>query len=148
MKSRPRRIYLNMCKSGKGLKIILITIVIISFVCGCMELFREKEKTETSLPFLETAQQLVMEPYLPGIRRMCEGSRRMSGDSFFLKGLLSQYPGLLFAWENGEESVMESDYGKIFLSEGSDEDHKGLPEEALDYGDDAMHLEKTWNPLF
>lgn len=85
MKSRPRRIYLNMCKSGKGLKIILITIVIISFVCGCMELFREKEKTETSLPFLETAQQLVMEPYLPGIRRMCEGSRRMSGDSFFFE---------------------------------------------------------------
>ena len=148
MKSRPRRIYLNMCKSGKGLKIILITVVIISFVCGCMELFREKEKTETSLPFLETAQQLVMEPYLPGIRRKCEGSRRMSGDSFFLKGLLSQYPGLLFAWENGEESVTESDYDKIFLSEGSDEDHKGLPEEALDYGDDAMHLEKNLESAF
>ena len=84
-----------------------------------------------------------MEPYLPGVRRMYEGSRELSEEGVFLKGLFSQYPGLLFAWENGEEGVTESDYARLLLPEGSDEDHKGLPEEALEYGDDAMHLEKN-----
>lgn len=106
-----------------------------------MELLREKKTP--ARPWQTIAGRLVMEPYLPGICRMSEESRRTSEDSSFLKGLLAQYPGLLFAWENGEESVTESDYARLFLSEGSDEDHKGLPEEALDYDDDAMHLEKS-----
>ena len=59
------------------------------------------------------------------------------------KALLAQYPGLLYALENGTESVTESDYARLPLPEGSDEDYKGLPEEALEYGDDAMHLEKN-----
>ncbi|MCX4306944.1 MAG: stage II sporulation protein P [Acetatifactor sp.] len=84
-----------------------------------------------------------MEPYLPGVRRMYEGSRELSEEGVLMKGLFSQYPGLLFAWENGEEGVTESDYARLLLPEGSDEDHKGLPEEALEYGDDAMHLEKS-----
>lgn len=143
MKSLPRRIYLNMCMNRKGLKILLIAIVIISLGFGCVELLREREKGPAVFPLRDIAEQLVMEPYLPGICRMYEGSRRASENSSLLKGLLSQYPGLLFAWENGEEDVTESDYARLFLSEGSDEDHKGLPEEALDYDDDAMHLEKS-----
>ena len=83
-----------------------------------------------------------MEPYLPGIRRMSEANHMPSGDGFLRKALLAQYPGLLYALENGTESVTESDYARLPLPEGSDEDYKGLPEEALEYGDDAMHLEK------
>lgn len=148
MKSCSQRIYLNMCMNRRGLKIILIAIVITALVFGCVELMREREKKPAVWPWQEMAGRLVMEPYLPGICRMCEGSRRTSEDSSFLKGLLSQYPGLLFAWENGGENVTESDYAKLFLSEGSDEDHKGLPEEALDYDDDAMHLEKSLESAF
>lgn len=150
MKSCPRRIYLNMCKNRKGLKLLLIAIVMIALGCGCVELLREREtKTKTAaLPLRDMTERLVMAPYLPGICRMCEGSSQISEDGLFLKGLLSQYPGLLFAWENGEEGVTESDYARIFLSEGSDEDHKGLPEEALDYGDDAIHLEKSLESAF
>ncbi len=150
MKSCSRRIYLNMCKNRKGLKILLIAVVIIALGFGCAELMRERESTTRPavLPLREMTERLVMEPYLPGICRMCEGSGRISENGFFMKSLLSQYPGLLFAWENGSESVTESDYARIFLSEGSDEDHKGLPEEALDYGDDAMHLEKSLESAF
>lgn len=148
MKSCPRRIYLNMCMKRRGLKIFLISIVIISLVFGCVELLREREEKPAVRPLHEMAGRLVMEPYLPGICRMCEGSRQTSEDSSFLKGLLSQYPGLLYAWENGENNVTESDYARLFLSEGSDEDHKGLPEEALDYDDDAMHLEKSLESAF
>lgn len=137
-----------MCKNRRGLKILLIATVIITLGFGCAEFLRERETKTTALPLHEMAERLVMEPYLPGICRMCEGSGRISEDGFFMKGLLSQYPGLLFAWENGEEHETESDYAKIFLSEGSDEDHKGLPEEALDYGEDAMHLEKSLESAF
>lgn len=143
-----RCIYLNMCRNRRGLKILLIVIVIISLGFGCAELLREREKKTAVLPLQEMAERVVMEPYLPGICRLCEGSRRASEKGVLLKGLLSQYPGLLFAWENGEESVTESDYARLFLSEGSDEDHKGLPEEALDYDDDAMHLEKSLESAF
>lgn len=148
MKSCSRRIYLNMCKYRRGLKILIIAIVITSLGFGCAELLREREKEPAALPLQKIAGRLVMEPFLPGICMMCEGSHRTSEDSPLLKGLLSQYPGLLFAWENGEECVTESDYARLFLSEGSDEDHKGLPEEALDYGDDAMHLEKNLESAF
>lgn len=148
MKSCPRRIYLNMCRYRRGLKFLLIAIVIATLGFGCRELFRERERKPSALPWHEMTERMVMEPYLPGICRLWEGGRRISEDGLFLKGLLSQYPGLLFAWENGEEGVTESDYARIFLSEGSDEDHKGLPEEALDYGDDAMHLEKSLESAF
>lgn len=137
-----------MCKNRRGLKILLVTTVVITLGFGCAELLREREAKTAALPLHEMTERLVMEPYLPGICRMWEGSGRISEDGFFLKGLFSQYPGLLFAWENGEERETESDYARIFLSEGSDEDHKGLPEEALDYGDDAMHLEKSLESAF
>lgn len=84
-----------------------------------------------------------MEPYLPGIRGMTEGKRHTSGKSFWRKALLFPYPGLIYALENGEDGVTESDYDRLLLTEGSDEDRKGLPDEALEYGDDAMHLERS-----
>lgn len=148
MKSCSGRIYLNMCRNRRGLKFLLIAIVIATFGFGCRELLREREKKPAALPLHEMSERLVMEPYLPGICRLWEGDGRISEDGLLFKSLLSQYPGLLFAWENGEEGVTESDYARIFLSEGSDEDHKGLPEEALDYGDDAMHLEKSLESAF
>lgn len=137
-----------MCMNRRGLKILIIAITIISLGFGCAELLREREKKPAVLSLQSIAERLVMEPYLPGICRMSEGSRRTSGDGSLVKGLLSQYPGLLFAWENGEDDVTESDYARLFLSEGSDEDYKGLPEEALDYDDDAMHLEKSLESAF
>lgn len=132
-----------MYKNRGRLKILLIALVIISLGFGCAELFREREK-KAGLPVLrELLEEWMMEPYLPGICRLYEGNRELTEESFFVKGLLSQYPGLLFAWENGREGVTESDYTRLLLPEGSDEDYKGLPEEALEYGDDAMHLEKN-----
>lgn len=130
------------------MKIILIAVVIISFAFVCAELLREREKKTESSAIHGIAEELVMEPYLPGIRRMNETDRRASGDGFWRKALLSQYPGLLYALENGEQGVTESDYAKLLLPEGSDEDYRGLPEEALEYGDDAMHLEKNLESAF
>lgn len=101
---------------------------------------RERRGAESLRPW---AADLLMEPYLPGIRRMTEGDPLTAGGDFLEKGLLAQYPALLFLLENGRAGVTESDYARLLLPEGSDEDRKGVPEEALDYGEDAMHMEKT-----
>lgn len=143
-----RCIYLSMYMNGKRLKIILIALVIIALGFGCAELLREREKKEEVSALHKIMEELVMEPYLPGIRRMSETGTHASEDGILRKALLSPYPGLLYALENGEEDVTESDYARLLLPEGSDEDYKGLPEEALEYGDDAMHLEKNLESAF
>lgn len=119
---------------------ILIALVIISLCFGAMEFVREREKREPVRLFSQAAG-LLMEPYLPGIRRMCEGDFTAAGEDVFERSFLAQYPALLFLMENGRGSVTESDYARLLLPEGSDEDRKGVPEEALDYEEDAMHLE-------
>lgn len=125
------------------MKIILIAVVIIAFGFGGAELLREREKKSEVSAMHGIVEELIMEPYLPGICRMSETDSNASGENFWRGALLAPYPGLLYALENGEDGVTESDYARLLLTEGSDEDHKGLPEEALEYGDDAMHLEKN-----
>ena len=121
---------------------ILIALVIISLCFGGVELVREREKKET-VRFFSRAAEFWMEPYLPGICRMYAGDSSAAGGDIFERGLLAQYPALLFLLEYGRAGVTESDYARLLLPEGSDEDRKGLPEEALDYDESAMHLEKT-----
>ncbi len=137
-----------MYKNRKWLKIILIAVVIIALGFGCVELLRGREKKTEVSALHGIAEELVMEPYLPGIRRMSETDVPASGNDFWRGALLFPYPGLLYALENGGEGVTESDYARLLLPEGSDEDHRGLPEEALEYGDDAMHLEKNMESAF
>ena len=143
-----RCIYLSMYKNRKRFKIILIAVVIISLVFGCVELWRGREKKTEVSALHGIMEELVMEPYLPGIRRMSEKGSRASGDGFWRGVLLLPYPGLLYSLENAEEGVTESDYASLLLTEGNDEDHKGVSEEALEYGDDAMHLEKSMETAF
>lgn len=119
---------------------ILIALVIISLCFGGVELVREREKRE-KVSLFSRMGGVWMEPYLPGIRRMFDGEHGKTEGDVFERGLLVQYPALLFLLENGRAGVTESDYARLLLPEGSDEDRKGVPEEALDYGEDALHLE-------
>lgn len=137
-----------MYMNRKWLKLILIAVVIITLGFGCVELLREREKKTEVSALHGIAEELVMEPYLPGIRRMSEAGGHAAGSDFWRDALLFPYPGLLYALENGADGVTESDYAILLLPEGSDEDRRGLPEEALEYGDDAMHLEKNMESAF
>lgn len=110
-------------------------------------MLREREQKE-KVNFFSCAAEFWMEPYLPGICRMYLGDSMTAGGDIFERGLLAQYPSLLFFLENGRAGVTESDYARLLLPEGSDEDRKGLPEEALDYDENAMHLEKTIESAF
>ncbi len=137
-----------MYMNRKWLKLILIAVVIITLGFGCVELLREREKKTEVSALQGIAEELVMEPYLPGIRRMSEADGHAAGSDFWRDALHFPYPGLLYALENGSDGVTESDYAILLLPEGSDEDRRGLPEEALEYGDDAMHLEKNMESAF
>lgn len=127
-------------------RIILITIVIISFFFILKEWVKEEDKQKAGQgPLLEWAEDLVMEPYLPAIRRMNEdGGGSFQGD-LLTKGVLLEYPVFLFYLEAEEEqeNVTESDYARLLVLEGSDEDRKAIKEGGLEYGEDAMHLEQS-----
>lgn len=129
----------------KILKIIIITIVILSAFFMVSELLQKQDNQEKGQePIIGVLQDWMMEPYLPGIRRLYEGNGEGSS-SIWMKGLLSEYPVMLYAltMEGESENVTESDYARLLMLEGTDEERKGIGEEALEYGEDAMHLEKS-----
>lgn len=126
-------------------KIILITIVTISLFFMMKEWAREEENKEKGQgPLWGWIKELVMEPYLPAINRMNEGKGNTFQGDMITRGMLLEYPVILFYLEEGEEQgcVTESDYARLLVLEGSDEDHKSIDEGDLEYGEDAMHLEQ------
>lgn len=127
-------------------RIILITLVITSLFFVLKEWVREEEKREKGQgPFSDWVEELVMEPYLPVISRMNEGKDSTFQGDMITRGVLLEYPVILFYLEEADdqEYVTESDYARLLVLEGSDEDRKSIDEGDLEYGDDAMHLEQS-----
>lgn len=127
-------------------RIILITLVIVSLFFVLKEWVREEEKREKGQgPFSGWVEELVMEPYLPVISRMNEGKDSAFQGDMITRGVLLEYPVILFYLEEADdqEYVTESDYARLLVLEGSDEDRKSIDEGDLEYGDDAMHLEQS-----
>lgn len=127
-------------------RIILITLVTISLFFVLKEWVREEEKREKGQgPFSDWVEELVMEPYLPVISRMNEGKDSTFQGDMITRGVLLEYPVILFYLEEADdqEYVTESDYARLLVLEGSDEDRKSIDEGDLEYGDDAMHLEQS-----
>ena len=77
-----------MYMNRKWLKLILIAVVIITLGFGCVELLREREKKTEVSALQGIAEELVMEPYLPGIRRMSEADGHAAGSDFWRDALL------------------------------------------------------------
>ncbi len=126
-------------------RIILIILVTISLFFVMKEWGQEKEKTEKGQgALLDWVKEMVMEPYLPVISRMNEGKSSAFQGDVITKGVLLEYPVFLFYLEeaDNQEYVTESDYARLLVLEGSDEDRKSIDEGDLEYGDDAMHLEQ------
>lgn len=127
-------------------RIILITIVIISLFFIVKEWAKEREKQEAGQgPFMDWVKELVMEPYLPAIRRINEDKGSSFQGDLLTRGVLLEYPVVLFYLKEDEEQayVTESDYARLLVLEGSDEDRKAIKEGDLEYGEDAMHLEQS-----
>lgn len=118
-------------------RIILITVVIISLLFVTKEWIQETEKQEAGQgPFLDLVKELVMEPYLPAICRMNEDKAGAFQGDLVTRGVLLEYPVFLFYLqsEDDQKSVTESDYARLLVLEGSDEDYKSINEGDLEYG--------------
>ena len=127
------------------MRLIIITLVIVSaffILLEIMENVQKQERGEKSLP--GWLQGVIMEPYLPGIHRMNRGVGEQIAGSVKNRWLLAEYPVFLYKMETGgeDEFAAESDYARLMMLEGSDEDNKAIAEDELEYDENAMHLEQ------
>ena len=126
------------------MRLIIIALVIVSAFLVLSEVLesmsgsKDREKT-----FPGWLQGIIMEPYLPGIHRMNRGAEGQIAGTIRERWLFNEYPVFLYKMETkDDELAMESDYERLMMLEGSDEDNKAIAQDDLEYGEDAMHLEQ------
>ena len=126
-------------------KIIIITIVIITVFFTLSEILEtERGKGNDSSALIGWLQDIMMEPYLPAVRMLQHGSANRITIDMYDGWILAEYPVFLYGVETGEsgETAAESDYARLLMMEGSDEERKAIPEDELEYDESAMHLEQ------
>ncbi len=127
-------------------KISIIGIGVLLLISLLIELSGKtgtKKEKSLLLGFLEES---IMKTYLPGIEM--RGTRRpyTAGGEFLTDVLLFPYPvlaGSRLEDTTAGETITESDYARLLLLEGSDENEKHIAEGELEYGEDAMHLDES-----
>ena len=130
----------------KILKLIIITIVIISAFFILLEIMEtQSERKDDGSGFFGWIQDVMMEPYLPAVRMMQHGSNNKIASDIYVRWILAEYPVWIYGMETGqsEETAAESDYARLLMLEGSDEDRKSISEDGLEYDENAMHLEQN-----
>lgn len=139
---------------GRGiLRILLIVLCIMAGVAFLQELYQsakaqEKEGEGRLQAWLE---QTVQNVWMPGLTVLQPGQR--NADYTLLDRLvLENMPVFLYSMEQPEEydkdAMKESDYAQLLLLEGTDENRKDISEGSLEYGDDAIHLDKSLEEAF
>lgn len=130
----------------KILRLIIITIVIISVFFILSEMLRTDDAKEESGGGLLAVwlQDLMLEPYFPVVRIMQRGQTDKITSDIYEEWILAEYPVLLYGIGQAQEAgaASESDYAGLLMMEGRDEERKAISEDALEYGEDAMHLEQ------
>lgn len=129
----------------KLLRLIIITLVIVSVFFILTEIAETVQKKEDGgKTFPGWLQSVLMEPYLPGLHRMNGGTESQIVGDMRNRWLLAELPVFLYDMEKeGEDTyARESDYARLLMLEGSDEDNKAIAQEDLEYDENAMHLEQ------
>ncbi len=129
----------------KILRIIIIALVLISFFFILSEGTKtRKEQKDKDGALSGWIQDMMMEPYLPGVHSLNRRKENKITSDVYQKWLLADYPVFLYGMESegGGEAETESDYARLLMLEGSDEDYKSIPEDELEYDENAMHLEQ------
>ena len=139
---------------GRGvLRILFLILCIMAGIAFLQELYnsaktQEKEETGKLQAWFEQSVQNV---WLPGLT-VLRPEQRKAGDSLLDRLVLKNLPVFLYSMEQpGEydaEAVKESDYAQLLLLEGTDENRKDIAEGSLEYGDDAIHLDKSLEEAF
>ncbi len=102
----------------------------------------EPERKESV--FLGWMQDVIAGTYFPAVRMIGQGADNKMTSGIYDQWLFAEYPVFLYSLTNGEDEDMaaESDYARLLMMEGSDEDRKSIAEEDLEYDENAMHLEQ------
>lgn len=130
----------------KILKLIIITLVTISIFFVLTEMLEEQnEQSESGGLFTDWIQERMLEPYLPAIRMMHSRSSDKITSDIYDEWILAEYPVFLYSMETGRarDAAAESDYARLLMMEGSDEERKSISEDGLEYDESAMHLEQN-----
>lgn len=128
------------------LKLIIITLVIISVFFVLIEMLEEQSgQDESGGLFADWIQERMLDPYLPAIRMMQNRSSNRITSDIYDGWILAEYPVILYSMETGQDgdAVAESDYARLLMMEGSDEERKSISEDGLEYDESAMHLEQN-----
>lgn len=129
----------------KLLKIIIIALVTISAVFILLEIVgTQREQENKDGVFSGWIQDMVMGTYLPAVSMVNQGAEGKITSDIYDQWLLAEYPVFLYSMETGGsgEEAAESDYARLLMMEGSDEDRKSIAEDDLEYDENAMHLEQ------
>lgn len=146
----------NQIHIGRGiLRILLFILCIMAVISFLREIYRafqyrEKENGNRAQQWLEKS---IMEVWLPGISSLSAKNNNYSYSYSLMDRLvMDNFPVLLYGMEHPEEYVLsasqESSYEELILLEGTDEDKKEIDTESLEYGEDAIHLDKSLEEAF
>ncbi|MDE6748472.1 MAG: stage II sporulation protein P [Lachnospiraceae bacterium] len=148
----------NQIHIGRGILRILLSILcfmaVISFLWEIYRAFKTKEK-ESGGRAQQWLENSIMEVWLPGISSLSvenNNYRYNYGYSLMEHLVMDNFPVLLYGMEQPAEydlfASKESSYEELLLLEGADEDKKEIEGESLEYGEDAIHLDKSLEEAF
>lgn len=141
---------INRFNIGRGiLRILLIMMCIMAAAAFLQELYHASlsEKKEDENRLQTWLEQSIVDIWMPEMAVLHEKKSQNEHRYNVLDRLaLENFPVLLYIMEQPEKAdiraLKESDYDELVLLEGSDENKKGIDEESLEYGDDAIHLDR------
>ena len=129
-------------------RLIIITIVILSVCFVLAEILKAQRRRDGQVGqddlLTGWMQDMVTVTYMPVIRVLNQGNDDNITSDIYDKWILAEYPVLLYGMKTGEREEMaaESDYARLLMLEGSDEERKAISEDGLEYDENAMHLEQ------
>ncbi len=149
---------------GRGLiRIALFVLCLLSGIAFLTEIWKEgkEERAEQAggnAIFQEWLTQSILEVWLPEFALLQEkeyaydDTEYAYDDSVFGRLVMENFPVLLYSMEQPDDemaqAVQESEYEKLLLLEGKDEEQKGISQGELEYGADAIHLDKSLEEAF
>lgn len=139
---------------GRGiLRILLLVLCLMAGAAFLQEIYhaaksQEKGEEDRLQVWIE---QSVMNVWTPGLT-VLQTEQRAIDHSQLERFVLENVPVFLYSMEQPEEddksALKESDYAALLLLEGSDENRKSIEDGSLEYGEDAIHLDKSLEEAF
>lgn len=112
---------------------------------------RKEEEKEDAMTVQAWLERSFLDVWTPGIA-VLQNTQEHYEFNFLDRLVIENFPVLLYSMEQPKqydtESAKESSYEELLLLEGADEDRKEIAEEDLEYGDDAIHLDRNLEEAF